>query len=191
MIYVYLKETITAKEPSIRLDQVAEIWCDHDYDFSFELTYMEESLSPLTAIDIVAALKQHYPDEQVQCMGASEVWIRREDTGGHKWTSVLLTLFVCLLLFLGAGLSIVAYHEDVNMQGIHSALHSTFTGEQSNHEYWLGIPYSIGLGLGILLFVNLFPRRNKNKKQGSLLDMEYAAYREQIADYQKSLVDRP
>lgn len=191
MIYVYLKETVTTKEPAIKLDQVAEIWCEHGYDFSFELTKIEESLSPLTAIDIVAALKQRYPDEQVQCMGASEVWIRREEADSHKWPSILMAIFVCLLLFFGAGLSIVAYHADVNMKDIHSSLYSTLTGGLSNYEYWLGIPYSIGLGLGILLFINLFPRRSKNKKQATLLDMEYAAYREQIADYQKSLVDRP
>ena len=45
------------------------------------------------------------------------------------------------------------FHEDVSMREVHIALYEIITGERNEYPYLLQIPYSIGLGLGMIVFL--------------------------------------
>ena len=62
----------------------------------------------------------------------------------------------CFLLFVGSGLAIMYFHADVNMHQVHETLIIAITGKESISPYWINIPYSIGIGIGIALFFGYF-----------------------------------
>src|SRR5699024_11452837 len=74
----------------------------------------------------------------------------------HKKKKLLSVKFIIawLILFVGTAMTIINFHYDVSMLEVHQKLHFLFTGENVQHPLWLQIPYSIGLGIGMILFLN-------------------------------------
>lgn len=60
------------------------------------------------------------------------------------------------------------FHEDVSMRDVHIALYEMITGERNEYPYLLQIPYSIGLGLGMIIFLIMFLKSALTKSQARL-----------------------
>ena len=65
-------------------------------------------------------------------------------------------LFVCLVSFFGAAFSIMTFNNDVDMGSLFSQFYTLVTGKSSSGFTILEISYSIGIGLGVLIFFNHF-----------------------------------
>src|SRR5690606_3585269 len=71
-----------------------------------------------------------------------------------------LFLLAWLLLFIGSAFTIMNFHEDTSMQAVHQKLFYLMTGIKDSKPLSIQIPYSIGLGLGMILFFNhVFKKR--------------------------------
>ncbi len=89
---------------------------------------------------------------------------------------------VCIILFLGAGLAIINFHEDVNIENSFKTFHYLITGEFSERPLLLQISYSIGIGVGMITFFNHVFKK-KWKKEPSPLDVEMYFYQKNIDEY--------
>jgi stage V sporulation protein AA len=63
---------------------------------------------------------------------------------------------VSAVLFVGAATTIMCFHTDVQLPLIFQNIYYIFYGENREMPAILSIPYSIGLGLGIIIFFNHF-----------------------------------
>ncbi len=52
-------------------------------------------------------------------------------------------------------MTIMNFHYDVSMQPVQQKLHFILTGVENEYPLWIQIPYSIGLGLGTVLFLTI------------------------------------
>ena len=68
----------------------------------------------------------------------------------------LKTFFVCLVSFFGAAFAIMTFNNDVDMGSLFSQFYTLVTGKSSSGFTILEISYSIGIGLGVLIFFNHF-----------------------------------
>ena len=68
----------------------------------------------------------------------------------------LKTIFVCLVSFFGAAFAIMTFNNDVDMGSLFSQFYTLVTGKSSSGFTILEISYSIGIGLGVLIFFNHF-----------------------------------
>jgi stage V sporulation protein AA len=74
------------------------------------------------------------------------------------------------------------FHEDVSMQAVHQKIYYLITGKTNEYPLLLQVPYSIGLGLGMVLFFNhLF--RKKFNEEPSPLDVEMFNYQQDLDQY--------
>lgn len=64
--------------------------------------------------------------------------------------------FVCLVSFFGAAFSIMTFNNDVDLGGLFSQIYALVMGKSSDGFTILEISYSIGIGLGVLIFFNHF-----------------------------------
>ncbi|OGX68151.1 MAG: stage V sporulation protein AA, partial [Paenibacillus sp. RIFOXYA1_FULL_44_5] len=94
----------------------------------------------------------------------------------------LLLGFVWFILFIGSGLAIMNFHADVSMLEVHQRFYELLTGKHNEHPYLLQIPYSIGLGLGMLLFFNHIFRKKFNEEP-SPLEVEMFMYQQNMNQY--------
>ena len=95
-------------------------------------------------------------------------------------------LIVSIIMFFGAGLSIIYFHEDVNMVNALDRLYFMFTGVDNQNTYAMNIPYSIGLGVGMIGFFKRISGKSKSrrrKKEPGPMDLELLQYDNQIEEY--------
>lgn len=150
---------------------------------SLPIHQVESKDKKLIVIDImkvIQAINVSFPGFEVQTMGAAqtivEVYFYKQ-----KFRPLLFVL-VWILLFVGAGLAIMNFHEDVSMQEVHQKLHKIITGEENPKPLLLQIPYSIGLGLGMILFFNHLFKKRINEEP-SPLEIEMFNYQQALDHY--------
>lgn len=71
----------------------------------------------------------------------------------HRIWQVFKIVFVALLCFAGGAFSIMAFHNDISITDLFRQLYELVMGEKSSGCTILEMSYSIGLMVGIILFI--------------------------------------
>lgn len=155
---------------------------------NLQIYKVQSSDKNIVVIDVMRVLSEVHktdPEIDVQAVGPAQAIV--EIVYDRRTYSSALFALVWLLLFVGAALAIMNFHEDVSMQLVHKRLYTIITGRTSEHPLLLQIPYSIGLGLGMILFFNHLFKKRINEEPSPLevemfnyqLDMDmYVAMKE-------------
>ena len=146
----------------------------------YKVTKEDHNVIIIDLFDIINAIHEYYPSVNIESVGNSQTVVRVKEQ--KKKRSMLLFLFVWLLLFFGSGLAIMYFHEDVIMRQVQQQIYFMITGHRLETPYLLQIPYSFGLGVGMILFFNhLF--KKKINEEPSPLDIEMVNYEQYIDQY--------
>ncbi len=127
----------------------------------------------------------HEYDENIDLtlMGSTETLVDVQDNNNKsKLLTIIKTILVCIVLFLGAGLAIINFHADVNMDQSLQIIYHMVTGKENNKPLILLIPYSLGIGTGMLVFFNHVFQR-KLQKEPSPLEVEMFLYQKNMDNY--------
>jgi len=146
----------------------------------YNITKADRDIVVIDSFLVIEHLNQAYDNLEFQLIGPTYTVIR-VTTNKHQ-LSVLMATFVWLLLFIGAAMTIMNFHNDVGMQEVQQKLHYLLTGENNKHPLWMQIPYSLGLGLGMLLFFNHWFKKRFNEEP-SPLEIELFKYQKDIDHY--------
>ncbi|KUF24843.1 stage V sporulation protein AA [Bacillus sp. G1(2015b)] len=186
-IFIRLRHRIkTGIDQLIYLEDVAQITGD---EFAvqklskmpvYHVSKKDRHIAVLDIMHVVKTIKKTWPDIDIQTVGGSEA-IVEIDTGKRQLSPVLF-VFVWILLFVGAALAIMNFHEDVSMRLVHIRLYEMITGKTVEHPYLLQIPYSFGLGFGMILFFNHVFKKRLNEEP-SPLEVEMFKYQLDLDHY--------
>ncbi|MEV9502359.1 stage V sporulation protein AA [Bacillus safensis] len=186
-IFIRLRHRIkTGIDQLIYLEDVAQITGDECAVQKlskmpvYHVSKKDRHIAVLDIMHVVKTIKKTWPDIDIQTVGGSEA-IVEIDTGKRQLSPVLF-VFVWLLLFVGAALAIMNFHEDVSMRLVHIRLYEMITGKTVEHPYLLQIPYSFGLGLGMILFFNHVFKKRLNEEP-SPLEVEMFKYQLDLDHY--------
>ncbi|NNV05675.1 stage V sporulation protein AA [Geobacillus sp. C56-T2] len=116
----------------------------------------------------------------VQMVGPSQTIV--EVVYEKRKVPLVVFLLVWLLLFVGSAMAIMNFHEDVSMQQVQRHLYEMITGQTVDKPLLLQIPYSLGLGIGMILFFNHWFRKRINEEP-SPLEVEMFHYQQSIDQY--------
>ena len=131
-------------------------------------------------IRIVREVRKLFPDMQIEHFGEPHTLV--EVVSPEKKPNIAVIITVWFLLFIGSGMAIMNFHADVSMLEVHRRIYELITGERVAHPLILQIPYSIGIGAGMILFFNhLF--KKKINEEPSPLEVEMYMYQESIHQY--------
>ncbi len=137
----------------------------------------------IPALRIINVIYEFDKNIDLTVMGEAEILVDVQGNANeNKMFSIIKTALVCFILFLGAGLAIVNFHADVNMDQSLQIIYHMVTGEENHKPLILLIPYSIGIGTGMTVFFNHMLQK-KWKKEPSPLQVEMFMYQKNIDDY--------
>ncbi|MBR5793221.1 MAG: stage V sporulation protein AA [Anaerotignum sp.] len=126
----------------------------------FQIPSEQKKTYLLSIMDLIQAVKTNYPDALIYSLGEKDILL--EYLPQQEKQSVTLTFlkaaFVSAVLFVGAATTIMCFHTDVQLPLIFQNIYYIFYGENREMPAILSIPYSIGLGLGIIIFFNHFSK---------------------------------
>lgn len=137
----------------------------------------------ISVLRMIECIHKEYPDVSVQNVGEKDsvVEYNPKKTEPHPiWEWVKLFL-ICVVVFAGATVAIMAYQTDVSMSKTFTTLYKIFTGEVNDHPSWITIPYAIGMPLGIIVFYNHFGMK-KLTEDPTPIQVEINSYEDQVQD---------
>ncbi len=185
-VYLRLKKrAILPTGHSLRLGDLAQWSADPKLDMQlqqieFPRLEKQHGLILIDILSIIDRLKLYIPDIAVETFGNPHVIV--EVAQNRSRYSVIIFIIVWLLLFCGSGLAIMNFHEDVSMPAVHQRIVFLLTGKSIEHPYFLQIPYSLGIGLGMVIFFNHVFKKRMNDEP-SPLEVEMFKYEESVNQY--------
>lgn len=189
-IYLYIESKIQIyKKEIVRIKDIGAIYCN-DNNVKNIISNIEILKAPnkeqkiiISAIDIISKINNKFSNLNISIMGSHEVLIDVKSKEKNKQLNLYLkVVLVSLVLFFGAGLAILNFHEDVNMKDSLKTIHYIITGKKVERPLLLEISYSLGLGVGMITFFNVL--RGKNRiSEPSPLEIEMHSYQKNIDDY--------
>ena len=141
----------------------------------------------ISIIQIIKSIAKELPGATISNVGEQNVVLQflPHHYKENKVWEILKVAVISLTLFVGSTITIMAYHEDVNLLKVFSSLQEMFTGTKTDSPNWISIPYSIGIGLGIIVFYNQFGTR-KLTNDPTPIQVEMTKY---DADIDSCLID--
>lgn len=187
ILYIRLRKRMCIRRgESVHLGKIAQMLVDPEYEQALHkllLHQPKENEGNIILIDmmlIVQKIKQQFPFLQIEHFGEPHCLV--EIFEERRSPNFILIVLVWLLLFIGSGLAIMNFHADVSMGLVHQRIYQLLTGKWVEHPLFLQIPYSLGIGLGMIVFFNhLF--KKKFNEEPSPLEVEMFMYQENINYY--------
>ncbi|MBS4539620.1 stage V sporulation protein AA [Clostridium sp. D2Q-11] len=189
-LFLQIEPKVTMKPNSkIKLKDVASAFSeDKGFQIRIEDLHVGEvgnydKNQVISLISLIKKIKEIDRDVNITVFGSPEILINI--TNDKKEISILKFLkigVISLLLFFGAAIAIINFHDDVNMEDSLEDINYIVTGEREISPLYLKVPYSLGLGVGMVTFFNRLLRK-KNKNEPSPLELEMHSYKKNIDDY--------
>ncbi|MCD1260745.1 stage V sporulation protein AA [Paenibacillus athensensis] len=186
-LYIRLRRRACVRKGSIvRLGEIAQMIVEPSYETALKELVIHQPQNAdgnrilIDMMLIVRKIKQQFPLLQIEHFGEPHVLL--EIISDSKKPHIVLIALVWLLLFIGSGLAIMNFHADVSMLAVHRRIYELITGEEQAHPLILQIPYSLGIGVGMVIFFNhLF--KKKFNEEPSPLEVEMFMYQENLNHY--------
>lgn len=186
---IYIRMNHRIKKPpheTIYLKDLAQIIADEKIVHLLEnlpiyrLTDRDHQVAVIDVMEVIEKITSHFKNLEVQPVGPSESIV--EMMKQKKRVSVPLFILIWLLLFFSAALAIIYFHEDVSMKAVHLRIYKIVTGKETAKPLLFQIPYSFGLGLGMILFFNHLFKKRLNEEP-SPLEVEMFNYQMDLDHY--------
>lgn len=185
--YIRLHHRVLVQpQQKIYLSEIAQIIADPEIKKQFsklllhEVSESDRNIIIIDVIQVVTEITKLYPKLGIEMLGPTQTIV--EVVFKEKKYSLPLFLLTWFLLFFGAALTIMNFHEDVGMQVVHQKIYAMITGREEEKPLLFQIPYSIGLGVGMIIFFNHVFKKRLNEEP-SPLEVEMFNYQMDLDQY--------
>ncbi|MCT2537443.1 stage V sporulation protein AA [Aquibacillus koreensis] len=187
IIYLRLKKEFEVKpNTTIRLNDIGYISGNNSVNqlieesVIYQVSKEDRTVSVIDGFTVIDQLVRRFSDIEIQLVGPSQTIVRIKKP--LKSPSIFFVCLIWLLLFIGSSMAIMNFHYDVSMQEVQQRLHFLLTGRQAEYPLWMQVPYSIGLGVGMILFFNHLFKKRFNEEP-SPLEIEMFKYQQDLDSY--------
>ena len=140
----------------------------------YKITAHDKTHVVIDVMKVIEIIQQKASHLQINLLGSGQTLV--EIIYEKKTHPIFSGLYGCYFSLSGP---IIYFHEDVSMQQVHQRLYYMITGEFNAQPLLFQIPYSLGLGLGMVLFFNHVFQKRINEEP-SPLEVEMFQYQQSL-----------
>ncbi len=191
------KKAIDVKK-DVLVEDLGDVYCSNNKvqrqieKLLIEERNIEEDWACITAIQVTAKILNAYPNVDLDIIGESEILIEyKSQQISHKALEFFKVLIVCIILFFGSSLALINFHEDVNTRSSIEKLYQIFTGEKKDNPLIMAIPYSLGIGIGVMtFFTRIFSSSKRRAKEPGPMEIELFMYEQDMEEEIKNEIKK-
>lgn len=140
----------------------------------------------ISSVKIIEIINNHYPEINVTHIGAADFLLEYEPLKYTcKYIDYIKVILCSIIIFFGAAFTIMTFNTDVSMPELFTHIYEDITGKPHTGVTLLELSYSIGIGLGIIIFYNHFGRKRLSSDP-TPIELEVTEYQ---TDIKTSLID--
>lgn len=191
-VFIILEKKFSADiDTNIFIKDIGTVFCKDANiqrkieDLKVVKTQKEEDWDYIESTDIANKVLEYDPQLDISMFGATDVLIEiKSKEKDNKLFQFVKVALITIVLFLGAGIAIVNFYEDVNMIASLNKIYYSITGINETKPVIFTIPYTIGLGLGIIAFFSrVISSSERRKKEPGPMEVELYLYDTELEDY--------
>ena len=184
-IYIKASGNCIVYDKNITLGDVLKIECSNIgilravkqmdlYSFNHEHSIV------FSILKVIERIHQDYPNAEVVNCGESDFVVEYiKSTVESPWKKKLKLIAVAIIVFFGSAFTIMTFHNDIGIQEVFEKFYLQLTGEPKPMVTELEISYSIGLGVGIIVFFNHISKKRLSKDP-TPIEVEIKKYNKDI-----------
>lgn len=188
-LFIRLKESVAIDScTDIQLNYLADIVAERALkhrigELRIKFSHMKKGRTVvITALDIVKRIKTEYPQVRIYLVGNNDCLVTIKGVEIKQWQRWLGVGLVSLIMFFGSAMAVMNFHTDVSMPKVHQQVYRIVTGVELQNPWIMQIPYSLGIGFGMLLFFNHMFRKEINNEP-TPLEVEMFLYQQNVNQY--------
>lgn len=186
-VYIRMRNRVLAKpEETIYLEDIAQIIAPETEIHKLkklivhQISIKDKNIVIIDVMKVIRLISGLIEDADVQTIGPAQTIV--EVILKKKQMSLPFFILIWFLLFFGSAMAIMNFHDDVSMRSVQEKLYKIITGVEDKKPWIFQIPYSIGLGLGMILFFNHVFKKRINEEP-SPLEVEMFNYQMDLDNY--------
>ena len=187
VLYIQTDKNVKVTKERIYLQDIADLSCANPSVLNRckvipvrQLTKGKYGRYAGTVLELIRAVQRAEPNLEVIPVGEPEFIMtytkpeKRETL--QEWCK---TAGICMIVFFGTMFSIMTFQTDVDVTGLFQKIYQQFTGRYSDGFTVLEITYSVGIGIGVILFFNHFGKWKFNQDP-TPMEVEMRSYEDQV-----------
>ena len=187
MLYLQTERNIKITSPVVTLGDVAQLSCSDGAVLAPQSGPAAWRIFPMTDTGATSAppppssaSSRRPRSTSMSPTSASRIYFNvRGSASENTWISWCKTILVGILTFIGTAFSIMTFHTDIGIRELFLDVYTRFLPQMTPGFSVLEISYSIGIGLGVVLYFNHFGRR-KFTQDPTPLEVEMRVYEDDI-----------
>ena len=193
VLYIKAEKNVEVTQDIVCLRDVAKMTCTNEHILNKARTLKiyhfqkdTEKRQVISILKVIEVLQKQFPTLTIMSLGETDTIVEKVKIEKEKpMTSILKIIGVSLVCFFGTAFTIMAFHNDIGIDGVFTMVYEQVMGKPSNHYTVLEFFYSIGLAVGIIVFFNHVGGR-RITKDPTPIEVEMKVYEESI---NKTLTD--
>ncbi|PLS01788.1 stage V sporulation protein AA [Neobacillus cucumis] len=146
----------------------------------YQVTERDQNIIVIDVMKVIQKITTMFEDADVQSIGPAQTIV--EVVFKKKKVSLPIFILIWFLMFFGSAMTIMNFHDDVSMRSVQEKIYTIITEKKADKPLLFQIPYSIGLGLGMILFFNHVFKHRLNEEP-SPLEVEIFNYQLDLDNY--------
>ncbi len=188
-LYLKIDTNVGVHDRRVFLKDIAQISCSNrEIETRVKTMLLPEAVGKepgryvKSVMEVVTCIQKEFPGLEINNIGVPDFIITYEKPQQpSEIVSWLKTAAVCVLSFFGASFSIMTFNNDVDITRLFAQVYELFTGQTSDGFTVLELSYSLGLGLGIIVFFNHFAGK-KLTADPTPLEVQMRTYENDVND---------
>ena len=188
-LYLKIDENVGVHDRRVFLKDIAQISCSNkEIEARVKTMLFPEAVGRepgryvKSVMEVIACIQKEFPSLEINNIGVPDFIItyekQKQPADAVSW---LKTAAVCVLCFFGDSFSIMTFNNDVSITELFGQVYELFTGQTSDGFTVLELSYSLGLGLGIIVFFNHFAGK-KLTADPTPLEVQMRTYENDVND---------
>ena len=186
-IYIKASGNCTVYDRNITLGDVLKIECT-DIGMLRKIKQMDlyrfnhEHAVVFSILKVIERIHKDYPNVKIQNCGEADFVVEyQKSTIKNKFIEKLKLAIISIIVFFGSAFTIMTFHNDIGIEDVFARFYTQLTGEEKPMITELEISYSLGLGVGIIVFFNHFSKKRLSKDP-TPLEVEMKKYENDLID---------
>ena len=194
IIYIKPSTTVTVYKPHITIGDVMKVECSNaavmrqvkQMDF---YRFSHEHSAVFSIMLVIERIHKDYPGAEIVNCGEQDFIIEyvSSTVKNALWEKAKIIL-VSILVFFGSAFTIMAFHNDIDIQGVFDRFYMQLMGSEKPMVTELEISYAIGIGTGIIIFYNHFSKKRLTKDP-TPIEVELKKYNQDLNSAKIDMAD--
>ena len=185
-LYIKIEQKNVVTNTTVLIKDIAKIYCTNNSiskkvgDMTLTtITGKENQKIMFSIMFVIDMISKQFAEVEIINMGEPDFIIEYLVPKKHSlYLEYIKAAVVALIAFFGSGFTIMSFNADVSVAKLFDKLNKLLLGTKNGHNV-IEIAYSIGIGLGIILFFNHFSRK-KLQKDLTPIQIEMRTYEQDM-----------